>query len=101
MRDSAKRITKESSQASTISAIAMRMAKPAPPCRGRSSEDRANRASRRRTQSRKNSSAKKEMTPAMMTAIDHHAHIAVANVGELVAEHGLDLGVVEQIAAAR
>ncbi len=31
----------------------------------------------------------------------HHAHVAVADMGQLVAEHGFDLGIVEPVDAAR
>ena len=31
----------------------------------------------------------------------HHAHVAVADMGQLVGEHGLDLGVVEPLASGR
>jgi len=31
----------------------------------------------------------------MITAINQHAHVAVADVRQLVAEHRLDLGIVE------
>ena len=44
---------------------------------------------------RKNSSATKPTTPAMMTATTIMLHVAVADVGQLVAEHRFHLRVVE------
>jgi len=44
---------------------------------------------------RKNSSAKKPTTPAMMTAITIIAYVVIADMGQFVAEHGFDFRVVE------
>ena len=52
-------------------------------------------------QSRKISSAKKPIDAGDDHGDHHHAHVAVADMGELVAEHGLDLGVVERGRAGR
>ena len=47
------------------------------------------------------SSAKKPITPAMISGDHQHAHVAVADMGQLVAEHRLHLRVVEAARAGR
>ena len=98
-RDSAKRMTTERNQASAISAIAIRMARsrrrPCGRCR-REEPPTAQPTSRRGTTARKTISATNEIDAGDDDRDHHHAHVAVADVGEFVAEHRLDLGVVER-----
>src|SRR6266478_7009642 len=98
LRESAKRMTIDSIQATAMRRTAMRIATPAP------LRSPLSRPPRQRNppwnSRRKTSSAKNAITPAMITAITS-MHVAVADVGQLVAEHRLDLCIVERNDEAR
>ena len=92
-RDSAKRMTIDSTQATAISAMAMTMAMPAPPLRRRR---RCCGAAEAAVIARLEEQAEHHLAEERDHAGDHHrdhqhAHVAVADMGEFVAEHGLDL----------
>ena len=96
-RDSAKRMTIDSSQATAISA------------NGDHDRDAARRPCRRRCRCaareaappwksrRKTISPKNEIDAGDDDRDHHHAHVAIADMGELVAEHGFELRVVERV----
>ena len=79
--------------------MAMMMAMPAPPPLRRSSRRRAAEAA---VEARLEEQAEDHLAEERDHAGDHHrdhqhAHVAVADMGQLVAEHGFDLCIVERV----
>ncbi len=93
LRDSAKRITIDSSHATAISAIAMTMAMPpAPPLPVAVAASAAAAPAQAALEQQPEHHFGEEGDHAGDDHRDHqHAHVAVADVGQFVAEHGLDL----------
>ena len=97
-RDKAKRITIDSIQETTIRPMAMRMAMPAPPFLSLLPPRRAAPAEARALEHQAEDHLAEERDDAGDHHGDHqHAHVAVADMGQLVAEHGFHFGIGERL----